>query len=424
MEFNPVKKLMFFIILSMCFSGHSTCLAQNTERKIKEIKFELLGGDYFYNKFKVINPDETLHNVNNSISFKYPSTDNYKEPLYYMALKIDDSTTLTNINIYNFPTKKGTTKLVTPYPENSQTLGVNNVCPNHVLLGIAPGMIFLEKRTTSNTWFLLKYFNKSFDALYEGDQFPTFYQITDLDTLLFSIPKKNGIYEINNNRIKRNPLITGKIISFDQFEDMFLINDYNQDDNADINFIKLDNKTKYPIAVHDKIEAYYPQFSQTGKYVAYIQNRQQNRNVWDLVVKEISLKNNTFTFETKKIIKNINIYHMKVTAFFYEGTFQWFDDILFYQTKNNKKPHITAFLPEKNTYWELYPDVESKLHENHLDKKSKVRTLIVHLSEICLFNIAKKNGKWHMITECLVKLYEKNNFESLERRRIAIYREK
>jgi len=419
-----VKKLIFFIIMSVFLVDHNTSFAQNTDEEVKEIKFELLGGDYFFNKCKIIQPHDILNNLNDSISFKYPSIDKDTDPLYYMALKIDDSTTLTTINIYEFPTKVGITQSIKTYPEDSQILNVNEVCPKHVLLGIAPGMLFLEKRTDIGTWFIQNYLNHSFESLYEGNQFPKFYQVANKNSrnhLFFSVPQKNGVFEIHNKKMGRSPIISGNIISFDQFKNLFLINNYNTDDNADISLLsRQGGDTKnYSIAVHDKIEAYYPQFSQTGKYLAYIQNREQNRSVWDLVVKEISSKNEKLTFKTITTIKDINIYHMKVTAFFYEGTFQWIDDILFYQTKGNGIPHISAFVPKKNTYWKFSPNVKNKLIANHLD-----RTLIVHLSKICLFNIARKNGKWHIISECLLKLYEEKKFTTLERRRIAIFREK
>ena len=317
--------------------------------------------------------------------YKFPCIDRKQKPQMLMVLQTKQNSIQRTIKVYNISdlinmissVKNIELEPVWEYPISQAT---GELDPGDFFgfqdtpYCFHTGLYFLIKQSNQQ-WII--YHGTNRNPVYKGHNLPWFFTTMN-NELAYSI--KNSVY-INE---KKQFTWNHHIISFDQPHSKYrAINYYNSYHNPDI-ILKIKGKE---ININDPLKSeLYPKFSTKINYVAYFQNRSENPEIWDLVVRSTSPPYH------QNIITNARMYDIQETAFFFHDSFQWFDNRLYYLSHSSPLS-LFEYIPEsgKTKEIEVSGIITTKIVEHTDFEVPRKFTFEVLLKTIDWFQVSKNS---------------------------------
>jgi len=344
---------------------------------------------------------EDLRDSKTELSYMFPCLDSRVNPQQVMCLQINENKfDQRTIHVYRIKDlRKGCLVEIQPqaiFPIRKKSFGPFGFDNTVIPYSFQNGLYFLVKYENSK-WCIHQMDKKKSSPIYCGKDFPWFFQKMDNNHLAYSIGKK--IYLSNKIIYKGNY----HIVSFDLPDKHHnVICYYNDRHNPNIE-LRMNNQS---FVFDSQMSEFNPKLSTQKDYFAYMLNRQDNPEIWDIIIRKTHSPD-----KIAKIITDVKIYDIEMIAFFYHDSFQWLENRLYFM-KNDPKLSIFEFNPKTAKISEIKfsgnsfqntVTVHNKFKKSEKKEDKKSISLIIDIVAMNWFQVAKnKQGQLMFIIDCLI----------------------
>jgi hypothetical protein len=347
-----------------------------------------------------------------SETYSYPCLDRRHEPKYVMMLfkeldyyrqtmhiyRLDDLIDFMNITVR--PEKI--------YPTHGQMKGPSSFSAEEVPWAFHLGLFFLIR---GNGYWQIYQFNKihpsnDLKSFYNDSQMPWYFDTTGYG---FAYALNNRVLTVGNKIAGNEKNTKHNILSFHiPDSNNQAISYYNEKHNPDIRIIQNNESFLFD---EKKISSFYPKYSENKKYIAFFQNQSDQQDSWELVIYRTSALKQK---KPCKIIKDVKIYDIESTAFYYHDAFHWLDNKVYYQKhlQSSTLPGIFQYDPEKLKEERLLFQDGHFRWKQMADGDLLDFQLKILISRLGWFQVAKLKNKLLVISECYIKMASETVVES------------
>jgi len=321
--------------------------------------------------------------------YQFPCLDNRYNPKYIMALvshlgkktlqafRIEDTCNLNQNKVLPVYT----------YLEQSMAGPGLFYKPQEDLYAFRPGLYFLIRH---NSKWQIRQANKKDSLIFSLNEFPNYFDQTYQG---FAYANDNIIFGQHNKKLLD---CKHSIHSFHLPNRNHQAIGYISKTKSSGIQIKVRHKTKI-IENQGSIEI-GPKFSQNLVYVAFLRSNGMN---WEIVI----LRNDTFTEQA--VIQNLRMYDIENTIFFFNDSFQWLDNKLYYhKTLDEKQNNLTIFQydPLLNKEKKIIFNNNAHFEWKQINKiDSRTCELNINIYGIGWFQVSMHNGRLLVAAECELK---------------------